>query len=369
MLTKPKQYKIEDSNIANLGSDLEKKVKAAAAEKEPAWENAGKEVVLHVWRIEKFKVVPVPQKSYGNFYSGDSYIVLNTYKKKDTDKLASDVHFWLGTYTSQDEAGTAAYKTVELDDKLGGSAPQHREVQGYESELFLSYFHNHINILDGGVESGFKHAEPEKYQPRLLHFKGKKKVRVTQVDCGRKSLNSSDVFILDCGLKVYQFNGSHSTPFERTKAQQMAVSLESERNGLAKMHVLDEGQTLPKHFWEVLGGEGPIAANDPEPPTEEVSIEHKTFWRVADHTGKMEFTLVAKGRDVKKSMLDSKDVFILDTSAEVYAWIGSSAPVEEKKNALQYGQQYMTNHSKPPYLHLARIIQGSENDHFMHHFH
>jgi len=55
-MLKAKVYKIEDSNIANLGSDLEKKVKQAAAEKEPAWDNAGKAVGLLIWRIEKFKV-------------------------------------------------------------------------------------------------------------------------------------------------------------------------------------------------------------------------------------------------------------------------------------------------------------------------
>lgn len=85
--------------------------------------------------------------------------MLNTWKKPDAPTLYHDIHFWLGLETTQDEAGTAAYKTVELDDFLGTLPVQHREVMGSESPLFLSYF-PHFKVEHGGVESGFNHVKP-----------------------------------------------------------------------------------------------------------------------------------------------------------------------------------------------------------------
>ena len=118
-----------------VGSDIDKKCREAAADGEPQWDGAGVKVGLQLWRIEQFKVKPWPTSKYGKFYRGDSYIILNTYVKDpavNPDKLAWDVHFWIGSESTQDEYGTAAYKTVELDDKLGGEPVQVRRPHGDE---------------------------------------------------------------------------------------------------------------------------------------------------------------------------------------------------------------------------------------------
>ena len=51
-----RNYDIATTNIAGLGTDLEKKVRAAAAATESQWNNAGKVPGIQVWRIEQFKV-------------------------------------------------------------------------------------------------------------------------------------------------------------------------------------------------------------------------------------------------------------------------------------------------------------------------
>jgi len=362
-MQKQKTYNIAETNIANLGSDLEKKVRQAAAETEAAWKEAGKKVGLQIWRIEKFQVKSWPKDQYGSFYDGDSYIVLNTYNKKDSPALLWDVHFWLGLNTTQDEAGTAAYKTVELDDLLGGAPVQHREVQGHESDLFLSYFNNQIKIMTGGIESGFKHVKPEEYKPRLLHLKGKKKVRVTEVPLERASLNSGDVFVLDAGLRIWQWNGSKSGPMEKSKGATLTRAIDDERKGKPTITVLEEGGDKDADFWKYLGGQGPVkSAEEGGDDLEAEKADVKRLFRLSDASGSLTITEVAVGAKVKKNLLDSNDVFILDTGAEVFAWIGKGASVQEKQKALHYAQDYLKKYNRPSFLPIARILEGGENE-------
>ena len=92
---------------------------------------------------------------------------------EEDNNLKHDIFFWLGAESTIDERGVAAYKTVELDDFLGGTPVEHRVVQGGETKGFLGCFDKPPIIMHGGIESGFTHVKIEEYKPRLLHVKGK----------------------------------------------------------------------------------------------------------------------------------------------------------------------------------------------------
>ena len=58
----------------------------------------------------------------------------------DFRDLASRLLFTLGQQSSRDEQGACAVLAVHLNTLLGERPVQHREVQGNESDLFMSYF-------------------------------------------------------------------------------------------------------------------------------------------------------------------------------------------------------------------------------------
>ncbi|XP_074661050.1 gelsolin-like protein 2 isoform X2 [Tubulanus polymorphus] len=361
-LVKAKKYDWKDSNLALFGTPLEREIKKAAAETEKAWTvvNAKDEPGLFIWQIVKFVPTPWPEEDRGKFYSGDSYIILNKYKNPGEDDWEYDVHFWIGKHSSQDEYGTAAYKTVELDTYLDDKAIQRREVQGHESELFKSYFKT-LEIMEGGADSGFRHVTPEQYKPRLLHIFGQKKnVEVREATFTRKSLNSVDCFVVDFGKKLYQFNGKDCNKDERRKAMEYVQKLRNDHNG-AELSVIDEGSSSAREIDEFKNLLPDEAIDDDEDETDGVE-KIKVLYRLSDSSGKLDFKKIAEG-NVNKSMLCNKDVFFLDTGDELYVWVGRQASTNEIRNGMAYGHNYLTK-TKNPLRPITRVIDGREGKAF-----
>jgi gelsolin len=333
---------IADSNLAEIGTAADKAARKGAAETEDAWKGAGLAPGLNVWRIEQFKVVPWPKESYGNFHTGDSYIVLETYKQKESDKMLHNIYFWLGEKTSTDEMGTAAYKTVELDDLFDQEPTQNREVQGYESDQFKRLF-SHLTYLQGGVESGFRHVGEDAYQSKLFRVrKTATGVQVQEVSCSKDSMNHGDVFILDAGKTIYVWEGKEASAFEKEAANIAAEKIEKERNGKATAtHDIDE------KFWEQLGGGGDIkSAAEAGDRVPEATVGEGELYRLSDTNGTLSTTLVARG-DLGPGMLETNDVMMLDTSTEIFLWVGNGASPAEYRNALPTAMRFLKVNNRP----------------------
>ncbi|GMH18709.1 hypothetical protein Nepgr_020550 [Nepenthes gracilis] len=327
---------------------------------------AGQRLGSEIWRIEDFQPVPLPKSDYGKFYSGDSYIILQTSPGKGGAYLY-DIHYWLGKDTSQDEAGTAAIKTVELDASLGGRAVQHRELQGHESDKFLSYFKPCIIPLEGGVASGFKKPEEEEFETRLYVCKGKRAVKLKQVPFARSSLNHDDVFILDTKDKIYQFNGANSNIQERAKALEVIQFLKDKyHEGKCDVAIVDDGKLQAEsdsgEFWVLFGGFAPIARKITTDDDIVPEAAPAKLYSIID--GQVEST----DGELSKGILDNNRCYLLDCGDEIFVWVGRVTQVEERKAACQAAEDFITSQNRPKATRITRVIQGYETHSFKSHF-
>ncbi|XP_066392021.1 villin-2-like isoform X2 [Miscanthus floridulus] len=329
---------------------------------EPAFQGAGhKPGTTEIWRIEDFKPVALPKSDYGKFYCGDSYIVLQTTCKGGA--YIFDIHFWIGKDSSQDEAGTAAIKTVELDSMLGGRAVQHREPQCYESDKFLSYFKPCIIPVEGGFASGFKKPEVDKFETRLYICKGKRAIRVKEVPFARSSLNHDDVFILDTENKIFQFNGANSNIQERAKALEVIQHLkEKYHDGVCAVAIVDDGKLQAEsdsgEFWVLFGGFAPIGKKIISDDDVVLETTPPKLFSITNGQLKLEDTALTK------SILENTKCFLLDCGAELFVWIGRVTQVEERKAASAAVEKFIIKENRPKTTRITQVIQGYENHTF-----
>lgn len=342
----------------------------------PAFKDAGKTKGVEIWRVENFNPVAVPKAEYGKFYTGDSYVILNTNIDKN-NKKSHDVHFWLGLKTTQDEAGSAAIFTVQLDDLLDGVPVQHREVEGSESDLFLGYFKGGVRYLEGGVASGFKHVETNAAMPkRLFHIKGSKNIRVRQVELAVSAMNKGDCFILDNDQNIYVWVGPKANRIEKLKAINVANDIrDQDHNGRAQVHTIDEFSTLTdqENFFKLLGSGAPNLVPEQSAAKEDAAFEKAdaarvALYKVTDSKGGKLAVEQINQKPLKQEMLKPEDCFILDTGSGLYAWIGKSASQQEKTQAFAKAQEFIKSKKYPAWTPVQRIVQNAESAPFKHFF-
>lgn len=382
-----KEYDIKDSNVELIGSDIDHRVKFNSAATEPAWNNGrvGVSAGLFIWRIEDFTVVAWPAEKAGQFYDGDSYIVLHSYRVGEgaNAALGHDVFFWLGAHTSQDEAGVAAYKTVELDEFLHGAATQHRELQSSPSDDFLALFPR-LTVRSGGVASGFNHverdAEKEPILTLLRVFRpsgGAAGVVVHEVEPEWRSLDEGDVFVLDVGDKIWVWQGAKCSPMEKAKAAQVVHDMTLAKH--VDVEVLSQSESRSAVIVRLLGGgdEGPQQPFTRSRPvvSQSLRLQNKPprrLFRLSDASQKVTFDLVKEGPSISQGDLDGNDVFLLDDEGKtIWVWVGLGASKTERALWLRVAQSYVqrvlegSGDSEAYLTPIAKVQEGHETTAFI----
>ncbi|XP_078259380.1 villin-1-like [Rhinoraja longicauda] len=321
---------------------------------------------IQIWRIEKMLMVPVPQRSYGNFYEGDCYILFATRRARGS--LTYDIHFWIGRTSSQDEQDAAAIYSGQMDDHLGGAAVQHRETQGYEAQTFRGYFKKGLIYKRGGVASGLKHVETNAYNvQRLLQVKGRKNIHATEVEMSWKSFNQGDVFLLDLGKLIVQWNAPHSNHMERLKAMQLAKDIrDRERGGRGQIAVVD-GQNedgsgdLVRLMGFLLGERKEIKPAVPDEVVDQQQRQSIKLYRVTDSDGNLVVQEVGL-RPLTQDLLHSDECHIVDQGGvQVFVWKGKRASQTERQSALTRALGFVTAKGYGPHINIEVENEGAES--------
>ena len=294
-----------------------------ATEDAPVDDGSGK---LELWRVEDFKLVPVPKEKYGQFFGGDSYVMQYSYEKNGRPMYI--IYFWQGRTSSADEKGASALLTKDLDDKLGGKATQIRVVQGKEPSHFRSLFKGAMVVHEGGRASSFKNStEADSYDTdgvALFHVKGTTAINThaVQVEEKASSLNSADCFVLITPSTAYAWMGRGSTPDEKGVSESVARRLANDYLDAAgrAVSVVDEGSE-PAEFWAPLGGQAEYMEL---PPGEHMPKDPRLF-HASTATGCFK---VEEIDNYEQDDLIDDDVMILDTYTQVFIWIGSQSTEE-----------------------------------------
>jgi advillin len=296
---------------------------------------------IKIWRVVDFKLEPEAEQLYGQFYSGDSYVLLYSYKRTATSKEESIIYFWQGLSSSTDEKGASALFAKDIDDSKGGAPVQCRVVEGKEPIHFRRLFKGKMILHQGGVPSGFNKSSGEAKadlvaevsdEVRLYAVHGSTPFSTVAKEITPPSgaaINSEDCFVVLTRSDAFCFKGKHSTPDEKILADNVTTILAKGRT-IIDVHEHDE----PTAFWDALGGKVEYdACGVGEEPTKDARL-----FKLSTETGDFK---VEEIEMFDQSDLADDAVMLLDAYEEVFVWTGSKATAQEESLSLEFATEYI----------------------------
>uniref|UniRef100_A0A672JVV9 Supervillin-like n=1 Tax=Sinocyclocheilus grahami TaxID=75366 RepID=A0A672JVV9_SINGR len=201
-------------------------------------------------------------------------------------------------------------------------------------ENFSSVSLRSVNASEQGSNNS---AMPYK-KLMLIQVKGRRHVQTRLVEPRASSLNSGDCFLLIAPHHCFIWIGEFANVIEKAKAAELAAFIQTKHDlGCRASYVqtIEEGAKTHTHaakeFWKILGGQASYQEEDEF--YESAVVETNCIYRL------IEDKLVPEddywGRVPRCSMLNPKEVLVLDFGSEVYVWHGKEVTLAQRKVAFQ----------------------------------
>uniref|UniRef100_A0A4W4G696 Scinderin n=1 Tax=Electrophorus electricus TaxID=8005 RepID=A0A4W4G696_ELEEL len=285
---------------------------------------------FQIWRVETGSKgeskVPIDPKTYGQFYGGDCYIILYTYKRGQI------IYTWQGSSSTIDELTASAFLTVELDRSLGGNAVQVRVTQGKEPAHLLCLFKaNPLVVYKHGTSRQGGQSPPSPVRFFQVRRNFGTITRISEVDAKASSLNSNDAYLLTVPEgQGYMWEGKGASEEELRGARYMSELLQCKTQ-----HIM-EGQE-PELFWDTLGGKTEYQTSE---RLESKSITHPPrLFACSNKTGR--FIIEEVPGEFTQDDLAEDDVMLMDVWDQVFIWIGKDANEVERTESVKSAKMYI----------------------------
>lgn len=265
-----------------------------------------------------------------------------------------------------DKRACSAIHAVNLRNYLGAQCRTIREEQADESDEFLALFDTPITYIEGGRTcSGFFTVEDMTYELRLyrVHAAGPS-IHLEPVAVVVESLDPRYVFVLDTGMKIFIWYGKTAKNTLKSKARLMAEKInKNERKNKAEIVTENMGNES-RDFWFTLGR---LDGTPPEePPKEHVDANFvpvpPRLYQVQLGMGYLELPQVEvpHGKLVS-TLLQSKNVYILDCYLDVFVWIGKKSTRLVNAAAVKLSEELFNMIERPDYAMVTRVREGTES--------
>lgn len=324
---------------------------------------------LTIWEIENFLPNKVEEVAHGRFYEGDCYIILRT----DVDQVGQtdwQIYFWIGSKATLDKRACAAIHAVNLRNYLGARCRTIREEQNDESDEFHALFDIDITYIEGGrTSTGFYTVEDLHYMERMyrVHDAGAT-IHLEPVSIEYESLDPQHVFILDVGLKIFTWYGKKSKHTLKSKARLFSEKVnKNERKNKAEIFMEIQGNESDE-FLQIFGIK--LEANGVRPPL----IEHvgtnfvptlPRLYQVQLGMGYLELPQVElPHQKLDRSILNSKNVYILDCHGDLFAWFGKKSTRLVRAAAVKLSQELFNMIVRPQHACITKMQEETESQVF-----